>query len=135
MNDTEKIFVCGFTPEEVRGINILLDGLGAPSAVLISADRAGLRVDEIIFTDKVQEPPCIIDEHLMLFYNVEPGMIPEIMRGFHTLDTDRPIFAIVTPESIEWKLPYLVEHLKDESAFITKRRKEKRANHQRGTSQ
>lgn len=54
----------------------------------------------------------------MLFQNISDAGVQTLMRFFRGASGRRPIFAVVTPTSIDWTLADLLAHLLEERAVL-----------------
>jgi len=124
MDTSPRVLLWGFSREEQNRIQQFLMELNAPPAVMIERKQGHLKVHDILFTDLRAEDEFASDEKVMLFFNVQADSIKGIMQAFKNMDIPRPIFAMVTQQSIDWKFSYLVEHLVEERDFIQRRRQE-----------
>jgi hypothetical protein len=126
MDASPKILLWNYSYEEMLQMDHLFQEVGAPEAKAIEKEQGELPVHEILFTDAKADEEFSCDEKIVLFFNVPAPMIHTLMRETKNLDMPRPIFAVVTPQSIEWKFSELVEHLVKERDFIQKRKSEEK---------
>ena len=126
MDASPKILLWNYSCEEMLEMDNLFQEVGAPEVRVIEKDQGGLPVHEILFTEARSDEEFSSDEKIMLFFNVPAPMIHTMMRETRRLDIPRPIFAVVTPQSIEWKFSELVEHLVKERDYIRKRKDEEK---------
>jgi len=126
MDASPKILLWNYSCEEMLEMDNLFQEVGAPEVRVIEKDQGGLSVHEILFTEARSDEEFSSDEKIMLFFNVPAPMIHTMMRETRRLDIPRPIFAVVTPQSIEWKFSELVEHLVKERDYIRKRKDEEK---------
>ena len=66
----------------------------------------------------------IIDEKLILYNNLSEEELRKAIKDTRTKIKDG-ILAVVTPQSINWKINYLIKHLKEEKEWYSKVRKER----------
>jgi len=121
MDGKARILVFGFTGEEQRRIDEGLAGLGVPAAVRLRPGQASVTLRDIL--EGGQDGPgeagqLTAPEPLVLFHNVSDGGVQFLMRFFREASGRRPIFAVVTPASIEWTLAELLGHLQAERAAL-----------------
>jgi hypothetical protein len=129
MDASPKILLWNYSYEEMLQLDGLFQQVGAPEARAIEKGQGELTVHEILFTDSRSNQEFSSDERIMLFFNVPAPVIQTLMREIKAMDIPRPIFAVVTPQSIGWKFSELVEHLARERDYFQKRAaEEKKAN-------
>ena len=66
----------------------------------------------------------IIDEKVILYNNLSEDELRKAIKDTRTKIKDC-ILAVVTPQSINWKINYLIKHLKEEKEWYSKVRKER----------
>jgi hypothetical protein len=125
MDVSPRVLLWNYTVDEMLKIDAFFQEIDAPSAYVIEKDQGHLPVHEILFTEKKSEKDFACDEKVMLFFNVPVNTIHTVMGESKNRDLPRPIYAVVTKESIEWEFSYLVEHLVKERDFIQNRKKGK----------
>lgn len=126
VDTSPRILLWNYTYEEMLQADLLLQSVGAPLMQSIEPDQGNLPIHEILFTDKRSDKPFSCDEKVMLFFNVPGGTIHDVMGAMKESSLPRPIYAVVTQESIEWTFSDLVDHLVKERDFIRKRMEEEK---------
>jgi hypothetical protein len=126
MDASPKILLWNYSYEELLEMDRLFQEVGAPEAKPVEKNQGGLPVRAILSTDATCSDEFSCDEKVMLFFNVPAPMIHTLMQETKGLDIPRPIFAVVTPQSIEWTFSELVEHLIKERDYIQKRTAEEK---------
>ena len=117
-----KVLLWNYSMEEMLRIDQFFQEIAAPPACVIEHDQGNLLVHEIIFTEKKADDDFTCDEKVMLFFNVPAETIHAVMRESKTRDLPRPIYAVVTEQSIEWKFSDLVDHLIRERDYMLNRK-------------
>ncbi|HHO76955.1 MAG TPA: DUF3783 domain-containing protein [Deltaproteobacteria bacterium] len=118
------VLLWNYSVEEILKIDQFFQEIGAPQACVIEIDQGHLLVHEILFTDKRSREEFACDEKIMLFYNTPADMVHTIMSKTKNTDLPRPIYAMITEQSIEWKFSYLAGHLIKERDFFMKKKKQ-----------
>jgi hypothetical protein len=125
MEGKAKILVYGFSEGEQRRIDAGLAALGVPPALKMRPGQGGVVLRRIIAAEG-QDPEVpgepAAQERLVLFHNVTDAGVQALMRFFRETVAGRPIFAVVTPTSIDWTLGRLAAHLVEERAALEKGR-------------
>ena len=124
MEGKARILAFGFTAEEERRIDEGLAAIGVPAPLKLRPGHGGLTLRSIL--EGAGEAPEAADarpgaERLVLFHNLSDAGVQTLMRFFRKTCDGRPIFAVVTPTSIDWTLAFLLEHLLEERAALDAR--------------
>jgi hypothetical protein len=124
MEGKARILAFGFSPAEEARIDEGLAALGVPAPLKLQPGHGGLTLRSIL--EGAGEAPVASDgltssERLVLFHNVSDAGVQGLMRFFRQTSGGRPIFAVVTPTSIDWTLGFLLEHLREERAALDAR--------------
>ena len=119
-----KILVFGFDAGEQRRIDEGLAVIGVPAAVKLRPSQAAASLRSIL--EEGRDGPegsgeLAVLQPLVLFHNVSDGGVQALMRFFRQASGRRPIFAVVTPTSIEWTLAQLAGHLQAERAALERK--------------
>lgn len=121
MENGPRILLWNYSFEERLEMDHLFQAVGAPLAQAIETEQGYLPVREILFADNKSEQAYSCNEKIMLFYNVPAQTIHNLMKEAKQWNLPKPIYAIVTPQSIDWKFADLVDHLIKERDFIQQR--------------
>lgn len=121
MDTSPRVYLWGFSTPERESFQGFLGEMGVPGVLEIDPRHAGLTVHEILFAAKTDGDPVTPDARVVLFYNVAPETIHKVMKNARNRDLPQPIYAMVTKENIAWRFMDLVDHLKKEHEFITRR--------------
>ena len=124
MEGKARILAFGFTSAEELRIDEGLAALGVPAPLKLHQGHGGLTLRSIL-EGAAEAPEAAEDrpgaERLVLFHNVSDAGVQSLMRFFRQTCDGRPIFAVVTPTSIDWTLAFLLEHLLEERAALDAR--------------
>ena len=118
-----KILIFGFAAEEQRRIDEGLAAIGVPAAVRLRPSQAAVSLRSILEEGRDgsdDRGELAAPQPLVLFHNVSDSGVQALMRFFRQASGRRPIFAVVTPTSIEWTLAELAGHLQAERAALEK---------------
>ena len=129
MDGSPCVLLWSYSVEEMLKIDQFFQEIDAPRACIIEKDQGHLPVHEILFTDKKDREEFTCDEKIMLFYNTPAEKIHTIMSEAKSRDLPRPIYAMITEQSIEWKFSYLADHLIKERNFISSKKKRQPGGH------
>jgi hypothetical protein len=114
MESQPKLLVWNYTTEEKAGLDAFLREIGAPSAVSIDRTQGYLTVREIIDGNGPHGEGLTSAEKVILFHDVPQKGIFFLIDIFQKTDLPRPIYAVVTEQSINWPFNELLEHLVEE---------------------
>lgn len=118
-----RVLLWNYSMEEMLRLDHFFQEIGAPPAYVIEKDQGHLPVHEILFTLNRAQEEFVCDEKIMLFFNVPAETIHAVMRESKSRDLPRPIYAVVTKQSVEWKFSDLVDHLVKERDHMDSRKK------------
>jgi hypothetical protein len=132
MEGKARILLFGFSEEEARRIDGGLAALGVPPALKLRSGQAGMVLRRILAGEGSAAPAAaeaseasgepVPQERLVLFHNISDAGVQALMRFFRETAASHPIFAVVTPTSIDWTLGQLLAHLVEERAALEKGR-------------
>ncbi|WP_234117168.1 DUF3783 domain-containing protein [Clostridium hydrogenum] len=124
MENKSQVLIYGFTNDEISQIKETFNESKIPSILTLSESMAKMKINDIMegkenLTDDTKLP----DEKLVLFNNVSDKKIEKVIPAVIKISNKKPIFAVVTPVSINWSLKYLIEHMIDERSWYLKNNK------------
>jgi hypothetical protein len=114
MNDRARILVFGFSSEEQSRIDEHLAALGIPAPTRLERRHGKVVIGEILRKGAIGEKEFDCDERLVLFSNLSDAGVRSLIQEFKSIETLKPIFAVVTESSINWTLEHLMSHLIEE---------------------
>ncbi len=126
MDLSPRVLLWNYSMEEMLRIDHFFQEISAPPACVIEKDQGYLPVHEILFMQNKAEEEFICDEKIMLFFNVPAETIQAVMHEAKSRDLPRPIYAVVTKQSIEWKFSDLADHLVKERDHMNSRKKKEK---------
>jgi hypothetical protein len=126
MNASSSILLWGFNHDEKERFDAFLLEISVPACVVIEENQGYLTVNDILFSSKRAEEKINADQRVVLFFNIPAEVIKKVMTETKKRSLPQPIYAMVTPENINWKFNDLVDHLKKEHEFIQKKLREKK---------
>ncbi len=127
MNADPRILLWNYSFEEMLQLDHFFQSVEAPLVQAIEKDQGHLLVEDILFSDKRSDQEFSCDEKVMLFFNVPGTTIHTIMQEAKKWDLPKPIYAVVTDQSIQWTFAELADHLIKERDFIKKKMDEERS--------
>ncbi|MDF1616266.1 DUF3783 domain-containing protein [Petrocella sp. FN5] len=93
--------------------------------VLVTPTTMGNALERLInHTDKPTFGIEWVDTQAIVLNAVSPQELNDFVRNFKTLGLPRPLFAVVTPLSINWPFNELLKDLLDERAMIASKQKQ-----------
>ncbi|MDP4144552.1 MAG: DUF3783 domain-containing protein [Bacillota bacterium] len=121
MNNNKSILIFGFTQEEGKEFEELLDENTLPTCRRIGKDMANMVLGDIIkgltFLTASED---ISDEKVILFNNLEDDELDRAIKIIRSRLTINPIMAVVTPTSVNWTFRELLTHLIEEREWFKK---------------
>ncbi|MCU0573100.1 MAG: DUF3783 domain-containing protein [Syntrophobacteraceae bacterium] len=109
-----RLLVWNYTEAEKSRLDDILRQIGAPPAVTIEPGQGRMKVGDIVAGRSPDGDPLVCDEKVILFYEVPHKGVLFLMKFFKQIDLPRPIYAVVTEQSIQWPFHELLEHLIEE---------------------
>ena len=126
MDTSSKILLWGFSDDEKVRLDSFFKEISVQQGIVIEENQGHLTVNDILFSDKRAEDEFIADQKMLLFFNMPAEIIKKIMTETKKKGLPQPIYAMVTPENINWKFSDLVDHLRKEHEFIQNKLKERK---------
>ena len=109
------VMIYGYNEGDADKIKVILDPILKDDVIILSAsEKEDMLVDEIL--KKGPEPFFENKEtKIMMFLGMEQEQVMSVVKDFPREGKPaRPIFCTLTPNNINWKLEYLIEHLLEE---------------------
>lgn len=108
-----KVLAGGWSVDEAAQIKTFADEQNVEKFIIINSSDSESILGDIVKAENT-EFGDILNEKMILFYGMTNKEISKFIDSFKTLGLDRPLFAMVTPHSVKWKIAYLLEHLMEE---------------------
>lgn len=121
MNNEKVLLVHGFDYDEQLKLNEVLKENNLPLYKVIDEAMVNTTIEEILMSKEagmVNTP--VQEEKVVLFNQCSDEEIRTAMRAIKACYSQKPIFAVVTPTSMNWKFNYLLEHLMEERSRFEK---------------
>lgn len=115
LDNNKMMLVYGFNEEERAFLDTMIKELQLPSYKLIEKNMANMKIRDIIdgpLLDTYDKQ--LSDEKVVMFNNFTDYELDMAIRTIRSNKNIKPILAVVTPTSIDWKFHYLLEHLIEE---------------------
>lgn len=113
MDSTPRILI--WNCSDLPAWTALLARVGAPQPRLIAPQFGQAFVHELLFETALAGETCESAERIVLFFNVDGDVVRNVMQAAKEVPgLERPIYAMVTEHSIEWRFCDLLEHLVEE---------------------
>lgn len=121
MNNEKILLIHGFDYDEQLKLNEVLKENNLPLYKVIDETIVNLTIEEILINKEVGIVSTSVQkEKVVLFNQCSDEEIKTAMRAIKACYSQKPIFAVVTPTSINWKFDYLLEHLMEERSRFEK---------------
>lgn len=127
-SETEKtLLIYGFNQQEEEVLKKLLEENNLPQYKVIKDNMGETTVKDILLGMAYEKKICNLPkEKVVLFNRCEDS---DVMNGMKVIKDNfqgKPIFAVVTPTSIEWKFKDLLEHLMQEREWYQNKKKQEK---------
>lgn len=130
---TEKtLLIYGFNSEEENTLKKIISENKLPSYKVVTKAMMNVKIGIILSmpsksndssntSNKESEESSA--EKIVLFNKCSEEEVKNAMKAIKESFSVKPIFAVVTPTSIQWKFKYLLEHLLQEKVWYENRMK------------
>ena len=113
-----RVYVFGFSEGEKELIDRSLEGLGAPPTVRILGNQSDVVLGDIVSQGRQGTGSLDESQRVVLFHELSNQGVYTIMNTIKSLDVAKPIFAVITEQSIQWTFAELLDHLvREREAF------------------
>lgn len=124
------ILVFGYDPIALNTIKDYASKIGVEPVIEVKSDSTYNTLQQLINgTGNVSKQALKYTAPAIVLNAVSSAELNQFVHNFKTLGLPRPLFAMVTPTSINWKFQDLIEDLLEEKAMFEKmhaeRQKEK----------
>ena len=120
-----RLLITGFTEDEKAVLSKFVKEIEFPAFVEISPNQFQLTLAEILKGKPGSGEGKPLTERLIIFHNFQRSEIAAFISVYKTLNLPRPLFAAVTPYSINWTLEKLLRDLVEERNEIAAQKKKK----------
>lgn len=124
MDNNKCILIYGFNQDERDILHTIKEQEALPEYKNITDTMTSMTLRNIIDGIKlelVSKP--LPEEKVIIFNNLTDNELDRAIRAMRSSLEARPIFAVVTPTSIDWAFADLLEHLIEEREFYRNRQK------------
>ena len=116
-----KLLVFGYTDGEKAVIDGKLEELGLPSTNRIQSTQGDVEVRDIIVNNINGKSVVESGDPIVLFHEISDKGVFSLMSLIKDLAVPRPIFAVITEQSITWTFSVLLRHLLSEKEAMERR--------------
>jgi hypothetical protein len=121
LKNNKSMLIFGFNDEEVGFLNELRTKENLPEIKVITNYMTAMKIKDIIEGFKFEIYGMNLpEEKIILFNNLSDEELDRTLKILRGNLQVRPIFAVITPTSIEWEFKYLLEHLMEEREWFKK---------------
>lgn len=121
------ILVYGYTDDEMDAIAGYALAIGGLPCIPIEPGHVNTAIRDLVQEDPRKDLLASAPkEHVIVLNAVSNYELNSFVQQFGSLQLPRPLFATVTPTSIDWKFKRLIQDLKEERAMFEKMRAEGR---------
>lgn len=124
LNNNKLILFYGLNAEDKTFLQQTIRHNNLPTCKEIEKNMARMKLKDIIdglkfeiFTEVLPE------EKIILFNNLSDEELDRAIKAIKKSKDMKPIFAVITPTSIDWNFKYLLEHLLEEREWHLRNQK------------
>lgn len=120
MENNEAMLIYGFSKEDVDKIDKIIKVNNLAKHILVEKSMANMTIRDILdgLNLRVFNNIDIPEDKVILFNNFTDKDLNKSITILKESLKESPIFAVVTPTSIEWTFKCLIEHLIEEREWF-----------------
>ena len=124
LDNNKCLLIYGFNQEEKEVLERVKDQENLGKIIEITDTMTSMTLRNLIEGPHFEVvSKTLPKEKVILFNNLSDNELENSIRALRGSLEAKPIFAVVTPTSIEWTFADLLEHLIEEREFFRKRQK------------
>lgn len=121
MKNNSRMYVYGFEKDEIEGLKKVVSENKLPGFSTINKNMSKMKIRDIIkglniLTYDEELPAC----KLVLFNKFTDKQVETAIKAIRSIGKSSPIFASVTPTSMNWTIKHLLEQLSEEREWYVK---------------
>lgn len=120
IHDRSCIILVNFNNKELAAIKTVSGFAGIRDRIAVTSKNGNTKIKDILDGNMVDDNEDVWSEKAIIFNNIPTNRVTGFLDGLKKMKIRRPLTAMVTEVSIDWKLNTLIYNLKEERKAIAK---------------
>ncbi len=120
IHDRSCMILVNFNNKELTAIKTVSSFAGIKDRIVVNSKNGNTKIKEILDGNIADDNEEVWNEKAIIFNNIPTNRVSGFLDGLKKMKIRRPLTAMVTEVSIEWKLNTLIYNLKEERKAIAK---------------
>ena len=120
IHDRSCIILVNFNSKELAAIKTVSGFAGIRDRIAVTSKNGNTKIKDILDGNMVDDNEDVWSEKAIIFNNIPTNRVTGFLDGLKKMKIRRPLTAMVTEVSIDWKLNTLIYNLKEERKAIAK---------------
>lgn len=114
------MILVNFNNKEINSIKTVSSFAGIKDRIILTSKNGNAKIREILDGNVSDDNENSWSEKAIIFNNIPTNKVSGFLDGLKKMKIKRPLTAMVTEVSIDWKLETLIYNLKEERKSIAK---------------
>lgn len=114
------MILVNFNNKEINSIKTVSSFAGIKDRIILTSKNGNTKIREILDGNVSDDNENSWSEKAIIFNNIPTNKVSGFLDGLKKMKIKRPLTAMVTEVSIDWKLETLIYNLKEERKSIAK---------------
>ncbi|MBU5336226.1 DUF3783 domain-containing protein [Intestinibacter bartlettii] len=120
IHDRSCMILVNFNSKELAAIKTVSGFAGIRDRIAVTSKNGNTKIKDILDGNMVDDNEDVWSEKAIIFNNIPTNRVTGFLDGLKKMKIRRPLTAMVTEVSIDWKLNTLIYNLKEERKAIAK---------------
>ena len=120
IHDRSCMILVNFNSKELAAIKTVSGFAGIRDRIAVTSKNVNTKIKDILDGNMVDDNEDVWSEKAIIFNNIPTNRVTGFLDGLKKMKIRRPLTAMVTEVSIDWKLNTLIYNLKEERKAIAK---------------
>ncbi len=120
LHDRSCMILVNFNAKELAAIKTVSNFAGIRDRIAVTSKNGNTKINDILDGNMLDDNEEVWSEKAIIFNNIPTNRVSGFLDGLKKMKIRRPLTAMVTEVSIDWKLDTLIYNLKEERKSIAK---------------
>ena len=120
LHDRSCMILVNFNAKELAAIKTVSNFAGIRDRIAVTSKNGNTKIKDILDGNISDDNENTWSEKAIIFNNIPTNRVSGFLDGLKKMKIRRPLTAMVTEVSIDWKLDTLIYNLKEERKSIAK---------------